>query len=205
MKYEKFEEWMVGNTVRHDEGAEGVVTREYDGNHHRVLVEWDDIGEAWTWVNSLVFLNVEVENTREQENKPISWEVGQEVWDVCYGKGKVVEVTEGDYPVVVQFSLDEVMSYTLQGKVYNAYNRTLFFSEPTVIAYTMPPKKVFKPILKEGDEVVVRMVSGSISAFTVEEECEEYIKFKDEHSVIYKKRIASIKKVGEKLKVDGVK
>lgn len=205
MKYEKFEEWMIGKTIRDDYGDKGVVTREHDKSDGCVWVEWDGFGEAWTWVNSLVFLNVEVKNTREQENKPIPWEIGQEVWDVCYGKGKVVEVTKGDYPVVVQFALDEVMSYTLQGKVHNDYNRTLFFSEPTVIADTMPPKKPFTPTLKNGDEVVVRMVSGSISAFIVEEECEEYIKFKDVDYFLYKKRIASINKFGEQIKVDGVK
>lgn len=147
-------------------------------------------------------------NTEGQEIKwegsQIEWEVGQVVWDVCVGKGKVIEVTKGDYPIVVQFALDEVMAYTLQGKMYDDYNRTLFFSEPTISADTLPPKKSFTPTLKNGDEVVVRTVSGSISAFIVEEECEEYIKFKDVDSLLYKKRIASINKVGEQIKVYGV-
>lgn len=186
-------------------GGKGVVTREHDKSDRRVWVEWDDIGEAWTWVNSLVFLDVVEGHEPEQENKPIPWEVGQEVWDVCCGKGEVVNITESDYPVIVQFLTGKVISYTLQGKEAYDSNRTLFFTKPTIIADTILPKKKFVPTLTEGDEVVVRMVSGSISAFIVEEECEEYIKFKDVDYFIYKKRIASINKFGEQIKVEGVK
>lgn len=214
MKYEKFEEWMVGKTVLYNNKDKGVVTREHDKSDRRVWVEWDDIGEAWAWVDSLVFLDVDEGHEPEQENKPIPWEVGQEVWDTSYGRGVVYAVFHSSSHTAAQIQVEfdsakgcKVL-YTLDGKYAlgeGVTHRTLFFSEPTIIADTMPPKKVFKPTLKEGDEVVVRMVSGSISAFIVEKELEDYIKFKDVDYFLYKKRIASINKFGEQIKVEGVK
>lgn len=86
------------------------------------------------------------------EKKECLFKVGQVVWDVVYGKGVVVEISEySAYPVVAQFS-DETMAYTVDGKTYETHGRTLFFSEPKIEAATEP---VFEPVLKKGDLVMV--------------------------------------------------
>lgn len=204
MKYSEFEDWMIGEKVEDKYGDQGVVTRSFEDGTDRVWVLWETPGfasgdELWCMVSELTFLE-----TQDFDRESIPWEVGQDVWDFCYGRGEVVNITESDYPVIVQFLTGKVISYTLQGKEAYDSNRTLFFTKPTIIADTIPPKKKFVPTLKEGDEVVVRAFSGGVSAHTVEKECEEYIKFKDEDSVLYKKRIVSINKFGDLIKVDGV-
>lgn len=83
-------------------------------------------------------------NTEEQE---IKWEVGQEVWDVRYGKGVVTEVNNSSYsPISVAFENSDE-EYTLGGKYYkDDKNRSLYFSEPQIIAEKFPPKKPFVPL-----------------------------------------------------------
>ena len=112
-------------------------------------------------------------NTEEQE---IKWEVGQEVWCTSYGRGKIVKV---DSEVAVLMENGEYKYYNLEGKVYKAINRTLFFSEPIVTAELFPPKKLFVPTLKEGDWILVEGTrGGQIFRREVREETE--------HSVICK-------------------
>lgn len=75
------------------------------------------------------------------------FKVGQTVWCLLYGKGEVVEIDNigTDYPVEVCFeNTGESEFYTRDGKYYTVANRTLFHSEPQVIAATEP---VFEPKL----------------------------------------------------------
>ena len=149
-KYEKFEEWMVGKTVTWD-GEEGVVTKGFEDNC--VWVLWEDGGELWIEVDSLEFLDEAP--SQPDEDKPIPWQVGQVVWDVVYGKGVVTRVEDAIlFPVKVEFDDGGYEQYTLQGTEGNG-TRTLFFSEPIIIADTMPPEKPFVPKLKEGDKVFI--------------------------------------------------
>ena len=46
MKYEKFEEWMIGKTVRDDCGDEGVVTREHDLSKYENGMSGVVVGES---------------------------------------------------------------------------------------------------------------------------------------------------------------
>ena len=129
----------------------------YECANNTVYVLWDSDGrKKWINVDEVVFEKTKMSRKYAdipKECSKIDWQVGQDVQDLCYGKGKVVEIDEGNYPIIVQFLSDEVMSYTLQGKMHKTYSRTLFFSEPIIVADTMPPKKKFVPTLTEGDGV----------------------------------------------------
>lgn len=201
--YEKFEEWMIGKTIRGDDGDKGVVTREHDFADHWVWVEWEGIGEAWTEVDSLMFLNVGVKNEPEQENKPIPWEVGQVVWDVVYGKGVVSGVKEDTFPVKVVFDDGGHESYTLQGSFYEAGPRSLFFSEPKIEAELFPPKKPFVTTLKSGDKIVLHDITTDYIAEVVREE-EHHIYYKAEDGVVtfVAKRDVKVYKLGEEIKFE---
>lgn len=100
-------------------------------------------------------------NTEEQE---IKWEVGQEVFCCVFGKGTVIEISKnGPYPLRVSFEHEENTDegYTMDGKLFTAAeNRTLFFSEPKIIAEKFPPKKPFVPTLKEGDIILAKDYRG---------------------------------------------
>ena len=104
------------------------------------------------------------------------FEVGQEVWDVIFGKGEVVTVADDnytDFPVIVRFENDgREESYTKEGKLFYC-KRTLFFSEPVVTAELFPPKKKFKPVLEPG-QLVVKMdnFTGKVGLVRVIEENE---------------------------------
>lgn len=82
------------------------------------------------------------ENTM-QETK---FRVGQTVWCLLYGKGRVVDIddTKNTFPVMVEFDTGESDSYSTSGKSIFGTNRTLFFSEPKIEAATEP---VFEPKL----------------------------------------------------------
>lgn len=108
------------------------------------------------------------------------FKVGQTVWCLLYGKGEVVDTTDldgGDYPVEVCFkNTGESEFYTRDGKYYTVANRTLFFSEPQVIAETEP---VFEPKLR-GKVVLVKNVGGEEVRFGyVEEEFETFVMVDD--------------------------
>ena len=111
------------------------------------------------------------------EKRECLFKEGQVVWDVVYGKGRVVEIAEYSiYPVVVQFS-DETMAYSEDGKTYETHGRTLFFSEPKIEAATEP---VFEPTLKKGDVVIISRFKGwtireNFKIGVVEEETEEFV------------------------------
>lgn len=87
------------------------------------------------------------------ESNENHFKVGQTVWDVVYGKGEVVNIlhTGLKYPVAVKF-VDGKRFFTEDGKLDEYYARTLFFSEPKIIAETKP---LFEPTLKKGDKIIV--------------------------------------------------
>ena len=95
------------------------------------------------------------------------WKVGQEVWCVLRGKGKVIRVDEDG--VLVQFgTIYNQIRYDLQGRIGSNFNRSLFFSEPKVEGATKPP---FEPTLKKGDRVIIRSkLAGTCSVLTIEEQ-----------------------------------
>lgn len=188
MKYEKFEEWMIGKKVLWN-GDKGAVTREYEGEENCVWVEWESpgIGEAWIEVESLEFLNASSQQDAVDqpvpsehtlipwEGRQIDWQVGQVVWDVVYGKGVVDEVSGGYVrPIEVQF-IDGVRTYTVDGKPDKELARTLFFSEPVITAELYPPKKPFTPTFKKGDTVVVKK-GDTTQVLIVSEETERQLK-----------------------------
>lgn len=117
----------------------------------------DDDGYTMT---SLVYLNEEefpleeefeiVEKVKEKEmNKESLFKVGDVVYDVVYGKGKVISIHGNyivGYPIQVKFSKEvmdtlseEVLDFTQDGKLNTIANRTLFFSEPKIEALTERP------------------------------------------------------------------
>lgn len=203
-RYEKFEEWMVGKTVRDDEGDKGVVTREYDGDDHRLWAEWEDTREAWIEVDSLVFLDVDEGHEPGQENKPIPWEVGQVVWCLFAGKGRVISVDEGNFdPVQVEFDDGGYMTYGYSGKKSGYDFRCLFFSEPKIEAELFPPKKPFVPKLKSGDRVLIKDKHGLFgegTAFVVHKECDDRIYISEAGDYFMKHDIASLQVLGEEIK-----
>lgn len=202
-RYEKFEEWMVGERVHWDGGFEqtpdsGVVIGMYRNHADTVYVKWDsDWNKAWLNVDKVTF---EKDNKVEEQNTEhgIKWEVGQVVWDVLYGKGVVSGVREGIFPVKVTYDDGGYEDYTLQGSFYEAGTRTLFFSEPKIIAETMPPKKKFVPRLKEGGKVLIKDKQGFFGEGTVRvvyKECNDRIYISKDGDYFMKCDIASLQVV----------
>ena len=75
------------------------------------------------------------------------FKVGQTVWCVIFGKGKVADIYEGaNYPVQVKFENGITETYTKNGQNVVGQNRVLFFSEPKIEAQENPPKYVGKTI-----------------------------------------------------------
>lgn len=202
-KYEKFEEWMVGKTVLWD-GNKGVVTREYRGKENCVWADWESsrLGEAWIEIDSLEFLNVGEQDVVDQavpsEHTPIPWEEGQVVYCLIRGKGQVNDV--GRDSVVVWFDKVGAWKYTDKGELLGYEGvRTLFFSEPAIIADTMPPKKSFEPKLKEGDKLMVVGSRGKVEDYGyIEQEFEDSVAMRT--GEVYEKAYYSFFKLGEEIK-----
>ena len=126
-----------------------------------------------------------IDKHRKEEigmNTETKFKVGQTVWDVVYGKGVVEGLgVFGDTPLSVGFFDDEgklcfTKDYTLDGKPHRLVNRTLYFSEPKIIAETEPP---FEPKLKKGDEVLVTYLDKSFIT-QVQKETEDSIVYTEE-------------------------
>lgn len=81
-------------------------------------------------------------NTSNQ-GKPDEFRVGDIVWCLIHGKGEVSSLMgspEGyTYPVGVRFENGDGNCYTLDGKLDEVGNRTLFFSEPKIEASVTRP------------------------------------------------------------------
>ena len=200
-RYEKFEEWMVGKKVEDEDGDRGVVTRSDEDGTDTVWVLWqtpDSIKgmELWCTVSELTFLE-----TQDCEPESIPWEVGQEVWCLLRGKGVVNSV--GVESVVIWFDRYGAYKYTSKGEPCGYEGvRSLFFSEPNVVAETMPPKKPFVPVLKEGDIVIVKHKRLEDKAIlSVDREEEDAVWFKEEEDG-YLKTAWNFFKIGEEIKWD---
>lgn len=122
-------------------GEEYTVLSTYSGD---VRIE----GSPIYWMNNRFKLK---EKELKMDNKAINWELGQEVWDTVFGRG-VVSAVFPQQQVHVRYA-DKIRWYTTEGVLQTlgeAKNRSLFFSEPEIIADRFPPKKPFVPLLKKG-------------------------------------------------------
>lgn len=135
------------------------------------------------------------------ESNENHFKVGQVVWDVVYGKGEVVIVLQTGlkYPVVVEF-VDGKRLFTEDGKLDEHYARTLFFSEPKIIAETKPP---FVPTLQVGTPVILTkfdVTSQMIPAWvTKETEDSVIVATTDIVNKMFYKKEWNIYSVGEKI------
>lgn len=94
------------------------------------------------------------------------FKVGDDVWCILYGKGKVQAVKEQyTYPVLVKFEAGHETWYTHAGKLDHGGNRILFFSEPKIEASV---KRPFVPTLL-GKTVVVETPLGDACGKVLEE------------------------------------
>ncbi len=98
---------------------------------------------------------MQTNNSSNQVN-PDEFRVGDTVWCVLYGEGKVTYISEDCiYPIEVVFPDGDVRGYTSNGQYTEEANRTLFFSEPKIEASVTRP---FVPTLV-GKRVVVKEYS----------------------------------------------
>ena len=202
MKYEKFEEWMIGKKFYHTIDPDDIGVIVGQGEYEEaVIVIYEKGGSSWAWLCNVNFVDSAEE--KPSETKPIEWEVGQVVWDVLYGKGVVEEVHSGcPYPVEVKFA-DDFRTYTTDGKLGKELARTLFFSEPVITAELYPPKKPFVPTLKKGDVVLIKVkdeLYGEGTVRTVHGESHDRVYISEEHHYFLKKDILSIRVLGEEVK-----
>lgn len=212
MKYEKFEEWMIGKKVTYG-NHEGEITETYGGHDSIVCVSWRGSDKRFTeLVKELEFLEEKPsEEGGAQENSQIDWQVGQTVWDVRNGRGIVKEISDDEYyPIYVVFDLtdrygDDVSdTYTRDGRYIETQKiRSLFFSEPVITAELFPPKKPFIPTLKKGDKVVLTDSVADYVAEVVREE-ENHIYYKTEDGVVtfVDKNLVKVFKLGEEIKFE---
>ena len=157
-----------------------------------------DFGDCW-WCYPLELAHLAKieEKTSSEESSP--FKVGQTVWDVLYGEGKIIEINVGDeYPVVVSFvKAQEVMSYRYNGKMHNDYARTLFFSKPKIIADEKPK---FTPVLEYGDVLIAvgndGDVKGLVEMDVVHSEDETHIECSE---FSYMKESWDFYRIGEKV------
>lgn len=143
-------------------------------------------------------------NTEEKEIKwegsQIDWQVGQGVFCLLRGKGVIANTSYGgDYPIEVEFEKD-FEYYTNDGKLFDYHkNRTLFFSEPKIIAEKFPPKKPFVPKLKKGDIIIYRERGSSCSHVgVVDYEDHDSVTLEDSDVSMYKHAF-EFHKLGEEI------
>lgn len=86
--------------------------------------------------------------------KQDEFQVGDDVWCVLHGKGKVTSVAAQDatFPIEVTYANEDYNWYTFDGRFDEDGPRALFFSEPKIEASVTRP---FVPTLV-GKRVVVR-------------------------------------------------
>lgn len=154
------------------------------GNNHFVVTFLD--GLDWGYPLELAHL-AKIENTPQveessqeisQQDSQIDWQVGQEVFCILLGKGVVDHISK-DKEIGVTFEKHTgIRWYTPDGKCYEDCNRTLFFSEPKIIAETKPPKKPFVPVFKQGDTIIVKW-ADTTRVLILEKETERQVKGMD--------------------------
>lgn len=132
---------------------------------------------------------------KEKEVKEIKWVVGQEVWDIRFGKGVVVCVDFDDI-FKIQVKFDACFNtYTTEGMYdRNDKQRSLYFSEP-VISADLYPKFIPTLIGKR------LMVSNGI-LFTIEVHGETLTHIYSKDGLSYPKSTCSFYEIGEVVKFD---
>ena len=149
----------------------------------RYVVQFDSTACSWTYPISLAHLakmdsDESSDTAVPEDNTAIDWEIGQEVWDVRYGKGIVdtLLAIPGQYPIGVVFTDGSTASYTSKGlnRCTDVY-RSLFFSEPKIEAEKFPPKKLFVPAFQKGDVVAVKC-ADIVRILILEQETERQVK-----------------------------
>ena len=120
-------------------------------------------------------------NDSSNQGKPDEFRVGDIVWCLIYGKGEVSSIMNNlqdcTYPIEVCFENEDGNWYTLDGKLDEAGNRTLFFSEPKIEASVTRP---FVPTLV-GKTVMVQYYdeTWTVKPITITEETFEEVFAKD--------------------------
>ena len=126
----------------------------------------------------------------QNEVKQDEFRVGDVVWDTVYGKGKVVFLDDDAQPVKVVYDAGDHNWYTLDGKLYEMSNRTLFFSEPKIEASVT---RTFVPTLVGKRVVVVH--TSEVRLLTIFKEDKERIYVTEEGHYLDKDKIAEIYEV----------
>ena len=136
------------------------------------------------------------------ESNENHFKAGQTVWDVVYGKGEVVNVLQNvlKYPVVVKF-VDGNRHFTEDGKSDEEFARTLFFSEPKIIAETKP---TFVPTLQVGTPIILTYIgvrTQMIPAWVTKEteDSVTVVTTTDSVNRVFSKKEWNIYSVGEKI------
>lgn len=132
---------------------------------------------------------MQIQNKIKQDE----FRVGDVVWDTAYGKGKVVFLDDDAQPVRVAYDSGGYSWYTQDGKLVNALNRTLFFSEPKIEASVTRP---FVPTLV-GKRVVVLPAfdTSAVRLLTIFKEDKERIYVTEEGHYWDKDKIAEMYEV----------
>lgn len=171
---------------------------EYDGEEDCCYII-DDQGDVVEHVlycddsEQFELVQEEKEQMTTTEQTPDEFKVGDVVYDVVKGKGKVTEINNGNtYPVFVIFSEDDCSTYTQDGRQWLEHNRTLFFSEPKIEASV---KRPFTPMLV-GKTVVVREPACYDIVITIT--CEDEYSFGNEEYTFCKKNV-EVFELGSKL------
>lgn len=196
------EDWVGVDVVIEDGGFFHVYHTEYEVIEEEIVLE----------SNSRPQPEISHEDSRiDWQGSQINWQVGQEVWDVRNGRG-IVKSTEyeGGYPIFVEFDLKDFDGknvtdcYTSDGRYAKTQTlRSLFFSEPKIIAETKPPKKPFVPVLKEGVDVFIKIKSagfGEGTVRTVYKETEDRIYISEAGYYFLKRDIESVRVLSEQIK-----
>jgi uncharacterized protein YuzE len=182
---------------------------DYENGGEGIIVELDEDGAeiAFEKLNSRQYFYLsEYEVIKDSEkDQEIPWEVGQDVWCVLRGKGVVYSfernISLWTSGVTVDFENQGTVRYNKDGKVSGGMNRSLYFSEPKIIAETMPPKKPFIPKFKNGDDVLIvgNRAYPEGKVFTVLNEFEDKFIVTPEGMFFMKKDIKSVRLLGDKV------
>lgn len=175
-----------------------VETVDYNGKEwcaHNIILLKDESGKK-DWYNVSHF------KLKEEKKVETDFRVGQTVWCVVFGKGVVESIDKSDaHPVEVKFDCGS-RRYTLSGDMFRHVknNRTLFFSEPKVIAETKP---VFVPKLKSGTPIILSESSAGnqmLPAWVIDESEDSIIATtKDFGTCQFLKEEWNVYSVGEKI------
>lgn len=180
-------------------GKRGVVSIVHE---ETFLIKFDD--NYWWYPIELAHLALKKEEEGVVIENEIKWEVGQVVWCLFAGKGRVISVDEGNFdPVQVEFDDGGYMTYDYSGRKSGYGFRCLFFSEPEITAEKFPPKKPFTPTLKSGDIIFVVDKYGTFNGGKVVQchaELEDRIVTSEDGHYFLKKDLKTVRLLGDEVK-----